>query len=523
MPTREHLSIVLGALGLLATVLTGGLAGAGEVVGVQVLAGNVTVEDGELVLPARAAVGIGDGKSILATGTFPGSDVDIGRGPFDGANLFAHFGAVSGLYRNDGSTVGDDPRSRWAPTGGRTTLELTCDRMIWVRQDNRLSSRASPDHPCVATPLWVRAGGETRLSAITRDGQAVRWTATNFAWEPAIGLAVVSAVTAGLLGFRGLFVLLVMPLSLLGPRLGLPVDALMSLIAASAAVGSAAENPGWRRGLAACLALLGFGMAARSVVQRPGAGNAGSQAVEAAVGATIDIGLVQRKVDEVVARTHPLVAAVPAGTPLVLALGSSSSGGGTKGRFWPDFLQEELAGTPGERAQGVAPVVISIAQGGATTWHARRILETLDVRPAACVVYLGQNDTTKSMPGLTIAQLERGERPTPGAWVEPATEQDARDNIAAIAARCGVTLAMQEYVVGRTAPLAKFAVMLQTIPGVHYLDPTAPLTSQPRALLMLDDVHPSPAGQQVLAKAIAAELSPLLASHRDPEPAVRSP
>ncbi|MSP56465.1 MAG: SGNH/GDSL hydrolase family protein [Myxococcales bacterium] len=534
MPTRERLSILLGALGLVATVLTGGLAGAGGVRGVSVLAGKVQVDGDDLVLAANATVGIGDGTSILATGTFPGGAVDIGRGPHDGANVYAQFGPVSGLYRDDGTTVGDDPRSRWAPTSARTTLELTCDRMIWAKQDNRISSRASPDHTCVAEPLWVRAGGETRLSALTRDGQPVRWTATRFALAPALGLAIVLTATAALLGFEGLFMLLAMPLSLLGPRVGLPVEALMWLIAGSAAAGSGAAGAGaagpgfgtahWRLWLTAGFALCSFGLAARSVVQRPGGGNEASSAVRYVAAAAIDIGLLQRKVDEVVNRTRPLVDAVRPGTPLVLALGSSSSGGGTNGRFWPDLLQEALAPLPahGDRP-GPAPVVISIAQGGATTWHARRILEALEVRPAACVVYLGQNDTTASMPGLTIAQLERGESSTPGAWVAPMSPQDSKDNLVAIASRCGVTLAMQEYVVDRTEPLAAFASMLQTIPNIHYLDPTTPLTSGPRALLMLDGVHPSPAGQQVLAAIIAARLSPLLASHGDPEPAVPSP
>ncbi len=486
------ISLLVGALGCATTAVTAGLLFAGELSGVEVLAGDVRVEgEGVAVLGPGAVIGVGTGTALTITGTYAGGDVDLGRGPVDGSHVFAHFGPVAGLYRSDGTPFGDDPRFAWIPKGG--TLGVTCDRMVQASENQRIVGRASPEGACAPAPLWVRTGGGVRLHEIRRDGVPVVWQASAYDGKAAIIVAIVVAALSNLLRFEGLYPLLAMPLALLAPRVGLPAEAGAWLILATAGASAAIEHGAWRRWFGAALALAGIALAGLSVV-RERAQSTGAAGAVSNFAAAVDIAFVQRKVDTVVARSRGPIAAASA--PLIVALGSSSSGGGTQGKFWPDVLREELAG----------PTVISLAEGGATSWHMRRILEGLDVRPAACVLYLGQNDTTKALPGLTIAELERGAPAVPGVWLEPVTLVDAKEHITAIAARCGVTVAMPEYVLGREDTLAAYAEMLKSVGGVRFADPGVMLRAQPRALVMLDDVHPSPAGQDLLGKFVAAEL-----------------
>ncbi|MFN7146120.1 MAG: SGNH/GDSL hydrolase family protein, partial [Myxococcota bacterium] len=177
-------------------------------------------------------------------------------------------------------------------------------------------------------------------------------------------------------------------------------------------------------------------------------------------------------------------------------LGGSSSGGGTRGRFWPQVLQERL----GDRA-----TVVSLAWGGATTWHLRRILDRLDARAEVCVLYGGHNDTTRSVPGRTIAQVEAG-APGGDGLVAAVSLDEARANVLAMKERCGRFVVIQERVRGREADMAAYAAMLREVPGVDWLDGERLVAPTD----LLDDVHLHPRGHEDFAANVHTSIAGML-------------
>ena len=204
----------------------------------------------------------------------------------------------------------------------------------------------------------------------------------------------------------------------------------------------------------------------------------------------------ERKVDQAVEFYRPKLANRPKDKPLVVTLGSSSTGGNNPKGFWPQFLDQEL---PDAHVQ-------TLAWGGATSWHMVKILERLDVQADACVLFMGHNDTIQAVPGQSLASLERGDPPYSDAFVPPVPLPEAQVNMRALSRRCGVFIGMEEYSIGREEDLEGYAAMMDRMPEVLYLDVATPLSERPRSQMMIDSVHPSPAGQRLIGSLVAEEL-----------------
>ncbi len=204
------------------------------------------------------------------------------------------------------------------------------------------------------------------------------------------------------------------------------------------------------------------------------------------------------KVSLGVEKAKPILSQRPMDRPLVLALGSSSSGGQTAGEYWPQLVQNRLP----------EATVVTVALGGYTTWHLRRVLDALKVRPEVCVVYAGHNDRNASMPGASITELEKGAKSSM-TLVPAVTLPEARENHLTMAAHCERYLAMAERVVGSEARMNEYAQVLQSLSGVQYLDVRTALASASDR--MLDDVHPTPEGHIVLARLVTDRVRQLLA------------
>lgn len=492
----------LAVLAVLAAALTAGRLGAGAVSGVEVAAGEVTVTDGVATLSPRARVGLGTGTSVALHGAFPG-EVDVYFGhPQDPTVAIAHLGRGSGLLTGTLSPLGDNPRWPWTP--GEVTVELRCGGTLTLLVDGTPAGSAPAEPRCPPRPFFLKAAAGGTLDTVTVDGRPVGMRQAALAAGPALAAGAAAAVAAWLWGPATLAVLLAAPLALVAPRVGLDGRAALAALAATVAFQAAWAHAGWRRWLgaaAAAAALLG----AAAVVLRPAAGPVVGDAepspvVSQAARTVVDAGTARAKVDIVLQRVRPLLAQRPTDRPLVVTLGSSSSGGGTPGTFWPQVLAAEVPEVH----------VVSAAEGGATSWHMRKVLEGLEVTPDLCVAYLGHNDTLASFPGLTLAQLERGDTATSADWVPPVTREEAAENFAAMVGRCRVFVAMQEYSRGREPTLASYAELLRGVPGVRVLDGAAVLAAAPASTTMIDDVHPSPQGQQLLGRFVAAEVRRLL-------------
>jgi hypothetical protein len=186
--------------------------------------------------------------------------------------------------------------------------------------------------------------------------------------------------------------------------------------------------------------------------------------------------------------------------PLVVALGSSSSGGfsGTQdpnARFWPSVVQD---GHPHLD-------VVSLAVGGATTWHMGGLLDELDIQPAVCILYIGHNDGQRSSPRQSLASLERGEVPQDDGFVAWVSLDEARQNIEKMKLRCSHVLAMQEYSVGNERQMEEYAKMLSRISGITYADGAAQLESQ-SIQVMHDEIHPNNQGQHILGLFVSEKI-----------------
>ena len=65
---------------------------------------------------------------------------------------------------------------------------------------------------------------------------------------------------------------------------------------------------------------------------------------------------------------------------------------------------------------------------------------------------------------------------------------------------------MEEYSIGREKDLDAYAAMMDRMPEVVYLDAASELAARPQSQMMVDSVHPSPAGQRLLGRLVAEQL-----------------
>lgn len=493
---------LLGAIGVVLGGLTAGWLQGGRVEGVTLL-GPAAVEGDALVLEAGTWAVLGTGEAMEVTLDMGGADLDLVHGPPGAPWHFAHFDADGlGLFDAEGRALSRGSPQTWAP-GVPRTLSLLCRPPLLVSVDGRSLDVGDPEGGCPSGPLSVRANTPLRLTRMAVAGVPVQVRQRAVDAPDALAAGAGLGVMAITLGPAAALPLLAAPLTLLLTAVGLPPLAGLALLVGAGALSAAMERRGWRRAAAGGLVAVSLVAAAALVVRAAGPAGlegSGSEVVAAALSRTVTVDTFRVKVDDAVAAYGPRLAARPADKPLVLALGSSSSGGNTAGRFWPQVLQEEL---PEVHVQ-------SLAWGGATTWHVRHILEGLDAHADACVLYMGHNDLMNTSPGRSLAAMEAGAPAEGGHFVPPVPLEDARANLTAIAERCGVLLAMQEHSMEQAALLSGYADMLRAHPRVVYRDGAAELAKLPAAVAMVDPVHPSLRGQEVLGRYVAGELRPLL-------------
>ena len=351
---------------------------------------------------------------------------------------------------------------------------------------------------CGTAPYTLRAVVPTVLAEPSIDGVPIPVRAAPFRIDAAVATAAALAAGSALFPLAGWIPLVAMPPITWAPHyLGLPIAAAAWVVAGAALALQGTLVVGWRRALAWGAMGVTVWLAARAVLAEK---HDADVRVGALVYSMVDVPFLQRKVDAVVRRLQAEVGAGELRRPLILALGSSSSGGGTTGRYWPQVVAEEIP----------AANVISAAAGGATSWHMRRIVEITRLRPDLCIFYMGHNDRLRTFPGLTIAQLEAGRVPMAGSWSSPVSLDEARANVTAISQACGATLAMEEHSRSLVEVMAAYGVMLASIPGVRHADARGMLAAGSPSAIMLDDVHPSPRGQEMLGKFVAVQARGML-------------
>jgi hypothetical protein len=496
----------LAITGAAACAVTAGRLDVGAPLGLTTRLGEARVVDGELWVQEGAWLVFGEGTAIEVELPLHERELDVTMGPPDDVAYFAHVRPIRlSLHDGDGTTLRpgySPPQLAARPVAVGLRCAPPLELLFEGRQVDMVDAGAAFDpktHKCRPVPLGVRAGTDLRLTAVRIDGKDWPIEGLGTQWVAAAQVAGGLAALLALLGPAGFPALLVSPAApLVGGLAGMGVPAAVALwlLVGLGALERLVWGAGWRRAAGLLVGLGCLGMAARSLAAAP----AGERLLAGALEATLSIDTYRAKADEAVAWYRPRLAAVDPGKPLVVALGSSSSGGNKSGGFWPGVLQSELPEV----------YVQSLAWGGATSWHMVRVLEDLDLRPDACVFYMGHNDTMASIPGQSLASLERGDPPYSDAFVPPVTLEEAGDNFAALAERCGVFVGMQERSVGREQTLAAYAEVLKATDGVHYLDVAAVLRARPDSEMMVDEIHPTFVGQRLIGERVAEELRPLL-------------
>jgi len=207
----------------------------------------------------------------------------------------------------------------------------------------------------------------------------------------------------------------------------------------------------------------------------------------------------EKKVQEIVATNQSVLAKRDTSKPLLLILGSSSSGGGTRGnnmKFWPEILRRDLSKVH----------VQSLARGGATTWHMRKAVEGLDIKADICILYMGYNDRQEKSPKQSIAQLEQGLIPKKDGFVAWVSPKEQKENIFGIQKYCANFLLVREYVQGQKLRNDPYVEVFQTVQNTRYFDPTSMFRKEDPKIVMMDNIHPTPFGHQLLAQAIQKEI-----------------
>lgn len=461
---------VLGLLGLVSLVGVGSFPGARPALPHE---GEVRVEGEALRLGAGARLTVGTGQTLSARGE--GDAWELGLGEEGAARIQA--GKIQLVDTNGQATTSVAGKSL---PGGQDP---------WLRCLGRLEAGAGEhglEHgpnrkPCKPTTAWIEALAPLRLETVYLDGQVVELRAPPRPdiYRTGIGLGAGLAL-AIVLGLARLWPLLLSPLAFLLP---IPVPATLAALG-----GACGVVRGGGRGYG--IAVVSLMLAAGLVLVQPTTPPTDSL-TSAALAPMVGPAVLQYKVDEMRQATAPALA--QASRPLIVALGGSSSGGGTRGRFWPQVLQERLQG----RAS-----VVSLAWGGATTWHLLRLMEEAQVQADICILYIGHNDLSAALPGRSIRQLLADQPATQQGLVAPVPLADARENVLAMRAHCGQILAMQERVAGRETVMAEYGAMLSTLPGVRWVDGTTIV----RPEHLMDDVHLHPPGHEVLAAEVHARM-----------------
>jgi len=494
--TARWAQVLAGALAVGAAAALGGSPG-GRGPAHGRAEGQVTAGGGSAVaLAPGAAWDLGPAVGVKVDGDFPaGTALVWGEGA---AAITARADARPGLYDATGAPRHDTPPSQGA-AGDARTLALDCAGAL------RFSVNGAPagslhGRACTAQPVRLVAPAGATVRSLVRDGAPIALGARGLdprrsALGAAAGLAAVLGLGPGVALWIAAGALLFAT-----PLPGAAALPLGLALAGAGALGGA--GPRWRRALGALTLLAGLGGAARAVWLAAAPAGA-SGAAPTLPTAALERALVEQKVDLIVTRGRASLAALPDdGRPLVVTLGSSSSGGGTPGAFWPRRL---AAARPDLR-------VLDLAEGGATSWHMARALEGLGLRPAACLLYLGHNDTTAALPGFTLLQLEAdAARPAgdgPAAWTAPVPAADQPAVWARITARCGRSLFAVEHVPRRAADMAAIEDAMRAQPGVEVVA-VGPALAALGAAGMVDDVHPSMDGQAVLAATFDAALGPV--------------
>jgi lysophospholipase L1-like esterase len=506
----------LAIAGAAACAVTAGRLDVGAPLGLTTRLGEARVVDGELWVQEGAWLVFGEGTAIEVELPLHERELDITMGPPDDVAYFAHV-TPELLSLHDGSgaalrpgyspkEVPNEPASVGLRCGPPLMLDYRARKVEMVDADRVLNHQ---DRKCRPVPLGVRAGTDLRLTAVRVDGKD--WPIEGLALDRAVAGSVAAGLAAlvALLGPAGFPVLLLAPAAPLLEGLaglGLPAAAALWLLVGAGASERLVGGAGWRRWLGALVSAIGLVMAVRSFVATIGpigieALDSENTVVASALEATMGIEAYRSKIETAVEYYSPQLARRDPDKPLVVTLGSSSTGGNHPEGFWPGVLAEQLPEV----------YVQTLAWGGATSWHMVRILRAFDLRPDACVIYMGHNDTLHSMPGQSLASLERGDPPYSDTFVAPVPLPEARENLAEIGERCGLFVGMQEYSVGREAELAEYAALMEALPGVHYLDVTPILSARPYSQMMVDPVHPSFAGQELIGARVAEELRALMA------------
>jgi lysophospholipase L1-like esterase len=506
--------LVLAGAVVLAAVIS--QRSAGRPAGLVDYGGEVSVrEDGALVMGADSWVTLGEGRRVDVSLPQLGPSLDLLLGDMSKLYNICRVGPVQDLKDAAGAThhtwkmevldqrgepMGQGYLAR--DLGGRPgSVGLNCGPPLMLYHDNKQVEHAEPRIPCKARPVGIYAREPLVVSEAWVDGQAVSLGRTGpdlKAGGVALGVALLSALLLGPAAFP---MLLLAPAAGWFARFGLPADSVLWTLYAAAASGALMEGRAWRRALAGLACFGAMGMAVRAyldTIEPIGtvAEDADNASVAAALQVGAGIGAYLWKVRLAVDYYRPWMKKVDPDKPLVVTLGSSSTGGNNPEGFWPGVLAEEV---PEVHVQ-------TLAWGGGTSWHMRKIMDRLDVEADYCFFYMGHNDTLPSMPRQSLASLERGEESASDAFVSPVTLAEAEENLRAMAQRCGTFVAMQEYSVGREAELAEYAAMMASIPELEIIDLATTLSGYPYAKVMADPVHPSFFGQRLMGEQVAAWL-----------------
>lgn len=165
-------------------------------------------------------------------------------------------------------------------------------------------------------------------------------------------------------------------------------------------------------------------------------------------------------------------------------------------KFWPEILRTELSNIH----------VQSLARGGATTWHMRKAVEGLKHKADICILYMGYNDRQKKSPKQSIAQLEQGVAPTTEGFVAWVSPQEQKENLEGIQKYCTHFLLVREYVHGESRVRDPYRSVFSSIEGARYYDPFSLFSKEDPKIVMMDNIHPTPFGHQILAEQIREQI-----------------
>jgi hypothetical protein len=118
----------------------------------------------------------------------------------------------------------------------------------------------------------------------------------------------------------------------------------------------------------------------------------------------------------------------------------------------------------------------------------------------------GIQRSTDEISCQSITQLEKQEPPKEKGFVAWVSPQEQRENLEAMHEWCTNLLLVREYVQEEKQARDPYEHVFSSVSRSRFFDSSSLFEKEPPKVVMMDNIHPTPFGHQILAEAIKEQI-----------------